>query len=531
MRENAASNEVVLFAHFPPHGFIHGWLMPHEGLDINEALKARVRPSDAWSVEEDLNAEELYIDPPLSTLMAGCEQFLYRRNFLGSGKGDYTEISQKLVHVMGLHLSEGQRWCRFDENCDIEDVIFVQDDIDIEESFRASVVIMRAKDLHEYMALTRCALVQHFSFSRFDREGPIVWDDAVRQKASERDLSYETGVVERVASYAKGVQIIRPSVKAGRQLAAKLRQSLFGEDREYETFIAVDFATNRRIEASCSPHNLSYPCKMVPDLPSAYSAAFFRSEVIGKYKNNPDKYDLSYDSISCRGAWSLRSFGRNDAGQIHVYLKDLGDLCVNEQRYWKTFNVQPDAGISRKSIKRDFLGDWDEEYDALEAIKQKVAELNERKPDWWLTRDERLIQQAQYPMTESAKELGDEILNLSKLLVEGFLESALRKIAGGLNRTCDKQLKSLGLLCECLQGLGVSDDEAWNIVKPLKTLNTLRAKIAAHSSAAERERILAEALQQASSFHNYFGEVARQCDESMSRIMETMPVPASCQAG
>jgi hypothetical protein len=324
-----------------------------------------------------------------------------------------------------------------------------------------------------------------------------------------------------VASYARGVQVIRPSVNIG-QLTAKRRQDLLGEDREYETFVALDFTTNRRIVASCSPHNLSYPCRMDPDLPNAYSAAFFRPEVMGLYKNNPQKYDLSYDSISCRDAWSLRSFGRNDVGHLYVYLKDLGELPISEQKYWKSFNVEPEARISEKSIKRDFLGAWDEEYDALESLKHKVSELNDLNPRWWQRRDQRLITASGYPWTESAKELGDELLHLHQLIVEGFSVSGLRGVAEDLGRTPDKSFRSLKLLTECLQGFGVPSEDVENIAGPLKALNQLRIKLTAHGSIIERDKILANAIEEAGSFYDYFKKIVTACEGSLSKIMGVM---------
>lgn len=243
---------------------------------------------------------------------------------------------------------------------------------------------------------------------------------------------------------------------------------------------------------------------------------------MSRYKSDPEKYDLSDDSISCRGAWILRSFGRNAAGQIYVYLKDLGELPISEQRYWKSFNTEPEGNISTKSIRRDFLGDWDEDYDPLESIKLKVRELDGRKPSWWQPRHERLIKEVHYPLTDSGKELGDALLALHQLVVEGLSQSGLTSIAEDLKRPCDKAWKSLKLTTECLQGLGASADEAKEIMCPLLELNKLRAKLAAHSSTAERNRILANAQKESGSFHDYFKRIACKCDLSLSKVMEKL---------
>ncbi|WP_446808486.1 hypothetical protein ACH50O_14495 [Methylomonas sp. 2BW1-5-20] len=98
---------------------------------------------------------------------------------------------------------------------------------------------------------------------------------------------------------------------------------------------------------------------MSSDLPFATSPAFFRPEVLLKYKADPDKYQIESRSIHCRGGWFLKSFDINEAGQVHAYLCDLSHLPYAEQLYWKSFNEPPKAGISTRAYRSDFLAQWD----------------------------------------------------------------------------------------------------------------------------------------------------------------------------
>jgi hypothetical protein len=60
------------------------------------------------------------------------------------------------------------------------------------------------------------------------------------------------------------------------------------------------------------------------------SPVFFRSEVLIRYKSDPEKYELHDRSIYCRGAWSLRTYDMNDAGPVHTYLGYLRELPYND---------------------------------------------------------------------------------------------------------------------------------------------------------------------------------------------------------
>ena len=82
------------------------------------------------------------------------------------------------------------------------------------------------------------------------------------------------------------------------------------------------------------------------DLPFELSPAFFRPEVLSKYKADSEKYQLHERTISCRGTWSLQSYDINEAGQVHTYLVYLRHLPYEEQLHWKAHNEAPKGTIS-----------------------------------------------------------------------------------------------------------------------------------------------------------------------------------------
>ena len=101
----------------------------------------------------------------------------------------------------------------------------------------------------------------------------------------------------------------------GRSFIIDLRTA--HEAKQYESFIAYDLKNGVVEEISCAPGaTANYFTKS--DLPFEITPAFFRPEVLQRYKSDPTKYTLEERSISCRGTWSLQTYDINEAGQVHA---------------------------------------------------------------------------------------------------------------------------------------------------------------------------------------------------------------------
>ncbi len=118
------------------------------------------------------------------------------------------------------------------------------------------------------------------------------------------------------------------------------------------------------------------------DLPFEMSPAFFRPDVLLKYKGDSEKYRLEDRSITCRNAWHLETYDINDAGQVHTYLIYLQRLPYDEQLYWKSYNEKPKSSISKRAFTTDFEGNWYNEYDALASLKEFAFELDHERVPW-----------------------------------------------------------------------------------------------------------------------------------------------------
>ena len=290
-------------------------------------------------------------------------------------------------------------------------------------------------------------------------------------------------------------------------------------EREFASFIAFDFKNKVVKEISCAPECLgNYFTES--ELPFETTPAFFRADVLLKYKSDSEKYKLENRSISCRGAWYLKGYDINEAGQVHAYLCDLQMLPYEEQLYWKSFNERPKASISKRAFTSDFEGDFSIEYDSLESLKDSLLNLHRTGTPWWSLRDDNSLDRLHYPVTSSADEFANEILSLDKAMNEGFNEKCLRNKALALGQTPKLTDRSLLLVASCLQGLGFDEDHAREIVAPLRRVAHLRNKLKGHAVGTEAAALRAQMIKDHGTFKRSFAALCAECDESLGKITE-----------
>jgi hypothetical protein len=526
LKANAHDDEIVIYAG-ADHVFIHGILVPIVSVsppDRDDLMGWNCNAGSSWGVSYNFSdSASISISPPLEytgskTLDQG-EQLVFARSFEGrlERKG-YFEILQKFVHVSGLHfLHEKNAYCRLDERGDIEEVIRILTPRRKEVGVSGTIIAFSRDVLEEYMALTESALVRTFDFTRFRPYQFGGWAGAPQSSFRiDGDLFYRFAVQPGNASYFRGFQIVYPSITK-QEVYARYNRS-HCEATQYASFIAQDWKNGVVKEISCAPGaTANYFTKS--DLPFELSPAFFRPEVLLKYKADPDKYRLEGRAISCRGTWYLETYDINTAGQVHTYLVYLRNLPYEEQLYWKTYNEEPKAPLSKRAIATDFTGNWDLDYDPIESVKEFAREVARKETPWWVLRSDRLTDQVHYPVTSSADEWASELLHLEQLIVEGYEERWLREKAVALGRTPDVKLRSLKLIEECLMALGFDEDHARNLTAPLHRLHGLR-KLKAHASGEEAIETRRQILLQHKSYKDHFRALCAECDEALRTIQE-----------
>jgi hypothetical protein len=510
-----------------PATLIHAVLAPLQQVtpaDQEDLLRCFVQSDESWVIQKSYGGGEghrVYLEAPLSSQcksLAGGEKLIFRRSFNGVQKGESTiELSQKLVHALGLHfVPERNAYCRLDQRGDIEDVIRI---IRLNEGAgreAVTAVTILAKDLSTYMTLAGMALVFIFDFTRFRPGSFNGWGDHPRLQHREPDLFYNGGNNGN-ASYVNGRMIVRSTVPL-EQLIEEWKEESNPTKREYATFKIFDRKNNVEVETSCGPGFLSNYFQK-SDLPWEISPAFFRPDVLHRFKADPEKYSLDDRSISCRNAWDLKTYDINEAGQVHTYVGYLADLPIEEQRYWQSFNEWPKGTISKRAHENDIMGEFSSEYDPLQVLKYKIRKLNEAPPPWWLARSEEHLDAARYPATDSTLEWANELLAFDQLLVEGFLLKPLRKLLEEMGKKSESSWASLRVIAELLVASGLDVDEAKAVLAPLSKLHGLRSILKAHSSVSKKNEEERLARSTHGTLRAHYKHLAGECDKAFDTIL------------
>jgi hypothetical protein len=530
--QNGRSQEIILYTNVG-QSYIHSILAPlakvtpADGADLQRAM---VGAGSQWTLEHRSGGGEpdrMYLADPLDhpgcNSLVGGEQLVFRRHFQGVDKElTRTELSQRLVQALDLYFMEEEAaYCRLNEDGDVEPIIRVRDLGKATGQPGAVLVTITAEQLHRYMAVADMALVMKFDFTRCRSDNFMGWDDPIRESHNEGDLYYHSGI-QSAASFVNGVVIVRPLLTKD-MLIRKSRSNWEGVDKKYAVFKAYDWKNKRHAEISCAPDALASYFEKESNLPFQTTPAFFKPDVLAKYKADPEKYTLEHRSIRSRGGWYLKSFDVNDADQVHAYLYDLAKLPYSEQVYWQSFNEWPKSGISARAIETDFHGKFSTIPDPLQELKAEIRQLNSAKLEWWKPRSEEAASAVHYPITPSPEEWSNAILALDQYVVEGFVAKALKARLQDKGAKPDGKWASIRLLQECLVVLaGINSDEAVTIVEPLQRVHFLRTKLKGHLAETDKQALIKAARGDHGSLAKHFRKLAEDVQISFNRIAEVL---------
>lgn len=415
-------------------------------------------------------------------------------------------------------VEEKKAYCRLNEDGDIEEII------KIHLTPGDTLVTIKQDVLDHHLFLSKSVLLRLFyralcnDWIRFCEKNrhESNFSDKENKIYAHQVISFDKDDMPTAGSL-KGFQILRNHQP--RKKMVKVLTDGRSKPQKYEKFIAYDWKHNKIALCSCDPQKLGNYF-VGSDKPFEISPAFFKPEVLLKYKQNPEKYTLEQRSIRCRGSWSLKTYDINEAGQVHTYLIYLGYLPHSEQLHWKSFNEKPKAKISRRAFTTDFMGKWDLSYEPLSALKKSLKELEQTMAELWTCANEKLYQQLNYPVTDSVKEWSDEIHTLDKLVVEGLEKSYLRTIATSLNCYDDK-VGTIKLLKKILETKGIDSHEINEIISPLDEIHFLRTKLAGHSSGKEADNIRKDLIAKHGDLRKHFRNLVEKADKSIKELKRT----------
>ncbi len=348
LRRNARADDLVVYAS-GAYTFIHAVAISNDRLtpvDTEDLMRWNVNPyTSIASYVSGAGRDDICVERGLngtgSKSLDGAVQLIFGRTFEGwSGPGkNYYELHQEYAHLTGIHWRpESRAYCRFDERGDLESVVSLTTRED--KGSGLALVSFRWKPLEEYLAALNASLVRMFDFTLF-RPGAFSGWSSERPKSIEKseDLFYQRKIMPQHAAYTRGVQIVRPR-RPNEAVFTEMTDRWFGrKNNQYAEFVAYDWRNKRIAKISTDPSaTANYFNGEGNSLPYELSPAFFRAEVLLKYKADRDKYTVSEREVSCRAAWHLKGIDVNEAGQVHAYICYLRHLPYEEQLHWLSFN-------------------------------------------------------------------------------------------------------------------------------------------------------------------------------------------------
>jgi hypothetical protein len=359
---------------------------------------------------------------------------------------------------------------------------------------------IRTTYLRDYLAARNMMLVRFHDHRRFLKNDvkEVLGKDSDELVVRTNDSHYRVYLGKLVDgetfSRLLGKDIVKPYEKPTRKdylsLAGKLQ-------RQFADFLVRIDRQGKRIESTCDENILDKSADR--KAPHFLSPVYFRPEVFQKYRDNPRKYSVSAYTVSFLDQWEI-SIAVNKEGLVHAWLGDLGRIPYEEQLHWKGYNVPPSGGISEEFYRTQLLAEWVEPKDPvflLHKVREDVNQRSQMKFGFGLFKDLRdedayVAKSILAPTSNEQKEFDDQLIYLSKYLVDALNKSELEARVSWRPKTKDENTHTAFLGAFLIERLGCSPEFSKRAIDALRTLQSLRSRSAAHMKSDEYHELLAK---------------------------------------
>lgn len=420
----------------------------------------------------------------------GVEPLVVDREFHGL-RESYRELSEefRLFHDLYEERTTG-RFLKFDGSGDEALVATVEQ----------NRVQVRLKEILQFAAVKEMYLSIQFDFIEHSVHTLQELRLANNPGESQDELScwtlyfgsHSASRAYRSFSRLLGVHLIKPLPKhksGARGFAEEL------DKRSLEFIIGVD-EHGEEIVHSADPHLLANYFGADPGSPHYLTPVHFRKTVLGKYYQQPTKYQVSDSYLQCAYLWGMAIDTHHD-DKVLAWLGDLGrDLPLSEQLHWRSHNIPPEGGVSQTFFRRQILAEFAESTRAEDIFGRLYRELlvaSEEVLGWPLLLplsgdDRHHLETIRIPSTDEQQELDTLILSMAKILVDSINQRKLRKLIPPERLTGVKG--SISLLEAVLDVRGVPDRDRH--ITFLRRLQRLRSSGTAHRKGSTYREIADE---------------------------------------
>ena len=288
------------------------------------------------------------------------------------------------------------------------------------------------------------------------------------------------------------------------------------EKKQYTPFIVGLREDGSEELAPCDPHGGRY-----------LQPVFFKREVLAKYYANPSRYSVEDGYLRCGLLWGMR-IDNNHPDYIIAFLGDIGgDLPESEHPYWRSFNVVASKGMSTTQLRRSFLAEFAEPSQPDLVFKARFHAFKEKWKaafGWELFKplsqgDRHCLDALRVPLTTEQLEFDNQVLALSKILVDSLNEFELAHQVGAMARDL-KGIQKLGRFIAARNAAAPKGP-----IDFLSGLQALRSSGAAHRKGPNYERAITRLGLQEKDTSAAFTTLLQKATEFLS-YLESNVLPA-----
>lgn len=446
-----------------------------------------------------------------------AEPLVFIRSYRGF-RERHPEISEEFRLFHNLYYdSEKNEFLKFDQSGDTTSII----------RFDNNAVFIRLKEIRQFLAIKDAHLVLFFEYIRLSNSDiSTLTDEQENDEYRDEHTAYlfKTRNDNDYPPYTsissiRGKKLIFPYPKSKSDFWPYNET----QDRVYQEFIIGETPDGEPITFTCDSNKLANYFGANPDAPNYLTPVHFKRDVLLKYYGDPDKFSVEDSYLRCRDSWGLKMDNHHE-NIVIVYLGDLGDLPHKEQNYWKLYNIPPQGGLSLTNWVRDFMATPCDPQDKALKFKLRYEQINKHWKayyNWSLFRklspdDHHFWQNLRVPLNNSQYEFDQQILALTKILIDSLNES---EIAQNLS-TCPSNTKGIKKLSIFLAENSFKNDESG--INLLIDIQAIRSTGVAHLKGSQYQKIANKLQISNRNLQNVFSDLLEQATLFLETLISNL---------
>ena len=415
----------------------------------------------------------------------GFEPLIFGREFYDL-YDSYLEISEEFRFFHNLyHDRKTDKYIKIDDEGNEYTVAVVEPDC----------IKIRLKEIRQFLAIKEMHLSIQFACTEKSEYNLQELGLEPEENEYQKDLmcwahAYAASSLSDYLSFSTlvGKRLIEPLLKS--------KSGLWGfaeEKKKYVEFIIDIDENGTDITHISDPDVLANYFGSNPDAPHFLTPVHFDKQVLDKYYQQPNKYDVGAWSLRCGSLWHMW-IDKNHDDKVCAWLGHLGErLPYKEQLHWRTHNIPPQGSVSKAFFDCGIKGKAAKSDRPEHLFKERYQNLQDACQEylgWQLllplsTGDEYHFQGLRIPATDEQRDFDALVLSLTKILIDSLNERRLNTLIPE-----DQKAKLKGSIARLEAVLSAHDVEgAAERIAFLRKLQSLRSSSAAHRKGRNYRKI------------------------------------------